>query len=73
MTLTKKQRAEVFAMFDGHCAYCGCVLPEKGWQPVGRQGCEALGAQVLLSGSWPLLALDEALRVPDGLVQLRWM
>ena len=32
MTLTKKQRAEVFAMFDGHCAYCGCILPEKGWQ-----------------------------------------
>jgi hypothetical protein len=31
MTLTKKQRADVFAMFDGHCAYCGIVLPEKGW------------------------------------------
>ena len=32
MTLTKPQRAVLFAMFDGHCAYCGCVLPEKGWQ-----------------------------------------
>lgn len=32
MTLTKPQRATLFAMFGGHCAYCGCLLPEKGWQ-----------------------------------------
>ena len=29
MKLTKKQRAEVFAMFGGHCAYCGHRLGEK--------------------------------------------
>jgi len=28
--LTKAQRAQVFAMFDGRCAYCGCELG-KGW------------------------------------------
>lgn len=32
MTLSKSQRAAVFAMFDGHCAYCGIELPERGWQ-----------------------------------------
>ena len=31
MTLTKAQRAQLYAMFDGHCAYCGSVLPDKGW------------------------------------------
>lgn len=31
MTLSKKQRAELFNMFGGKCAYCGCELPEKGW------------------------------------------
>ena len=31
MTLTKKQRAELFGMFDGRCAYCGTSLPVKGW------------------------------------------
>lgn len=29
MSLTKKQRAALRDMFGGHCAYCGCVLPEK--------------------------------------------
>jgi 5-methylcytosine-specific restriction endonuclease McrA len=29
--MTKKIRDIVYAKFDGHCAYCGCVL-EKGWQ-----------------------------------------
>jgi hypothetical protein len=42
MKLTKAQRATLFAMFGGRCAYCGCELPEKGWhadhiQPVGRE------------------------------------
>jgi hypothetical protein len=32
MSLTKEQRRELFARFDGHCAYCGCKLPERGWQ-----------------------------------------
>jgi hypothetical protein len=31
MSLTPKKRAALYAMFDGHCAYCGVVLPEKGW------------------------------------------
>lgn len=42
MALSKLQRAAVFAMFDGHCAYCGIVLTEKGWhadhvEPIYRQ------------------------------------
>lgn len=46
MTLTKKQRASVFAMFDGKCAYCGCDLPAKGWhadhiQPIDREWWKA--------------------------------
>lgn len=28
--LTKAERQQVFAMFDGRCAYCGCELG-KGW------------------------------------------
>lgn len=27
--LTKAQRQQVFAMFDGRCAYCGCELPAR--------------------------------------------
>lgn len=27
----KEQRQAVFNKFDGHCAYCGCVL-DKSWQ-----------------------------------------
>jgi 5-methylcytosine-specific restriction endonuclease McrA len=42
LTLSKAQRAQVFAMFGGHCAYCGIVLPEKGWhadhiEPIWRK------------------------------------
>lgn len=29
MKLTKAQRAEVFRMFDGHCAYCGVKLGDR--------------------------------------------
>ena len=41
MSLTKKQRAELFAKYDGKCAYCSCELPEK-WhadhiEPVKRE------------------------------------
>lgn len=32
MTLSKAQRDIIFAMFDGHCAYCGVILPQRGWQ-----------------------------------------
>ena len=31
MTLTKKQRKEVWDKSDGVCWYCGCNLPGKGW------------------------------------------
>lgn len=31
MSLTKKQRADLFAMFGGRCAYCGCLLSPKRW------------------------------------------
>ncbi|EAO1735235.1 HNH endonuclease [Salmonella enterica] len=31
MALTKKQRERLRMKFGGRCAYCGCVLPEKGW------------------------------------------
>lgn len=42
MSLTKAQRAIVYAMFGGKCAYCGCVLPEKRWhadhiEPIFRE------------------------------------
>lgn len=42
MALSKSQRDAVFAMFDGHCAYCGIILPEKGWhadhvEPIYRE------------------------------------
>lgn len=29
MKLTKAQRAELREKFGGHCAYCGCELPER--------------------------------------------
>ncbi|BFJ71017.1 MULTISPECIES: HNH endonuclease [Salmonella] len=31
MVLTRKQRERLRMKFGGRCAYCGCVLPEKGW------------------------------------------
>lgn len=31
MALTKKQRQQVREKSAGHCWYCGCQLPEKGW------------------------------------------
>ncbi|ECA8343101.1 HNH endonuclease [Salmonella enterica subsp. enterica serovar Telelkebir] len=31
MALTRKQREKLRMKFGGRCAYCGCVLPEKGW------------------------------------------
>lgn len=42
VTLTKVQRAQLFAKFDGRCAYCGGDLPERGWhadhvEPVYRK------------------------------------
>lgn len=42
MSLTKNQRAIVWAKSDGHCWYCGDPLPVKGWhadhfEPVIRE------------------------------------
>jgi hypothetical protein len=42
MKLSKAQRKQVFDMFGGRCAYCGCDLPEKGWhadhvEPICRE------------------------------------
>ncbi|EDK9786878.1 HNH endonuclease [Salmonella enterica subsp. enterica serovar Give] len=31
MALTRKQRERLRMKFGDRCAYCGCVLPEKGW------------------------------------------
>ncbi|EBT4809678.1 HNH endonuclease [Salmonella enterica] len=31
MALTRKQRERLRMKFGGRCAYCGCVLPKKGW------------------------------------------
>ncbi|EDD8367775.1 HNH endonuclease [Salmonella enterica subsp. enterica serovar Ball] len=31
MALTRKQQERLRMKFGGRCAYCGCVLPEKGW------------------------------------------
>lgn len=28
-TITKKMREEVFNKYDGHCAYCGCVIEKN--------------------------------------------
>lgn len=41
MALSKKDRAAIFAKYNGHCAYCGCELG-KGWhadhlKPVRRK------------------------------------
>lgn len=42
MALSKKDRQIVWNKSGGHCWYCGCVLPEKGWhgdhfKPVFRE------------------------------------
>ena len=29
--LTKKERRVVYDKYNGHCAYCGCVIPFKGF------------------------------------------
>lgn len=30
-TIPKSVRKKVYAKYDGHCAYCGCVIAEKGF------------------------------------------
>jgi 5-methylcytosine-specific restriction endonuclease McrA len=41
-SIPQKLRAEIFKKYDGHCAYCGKELTQKGWQvdhliPVQRE------------------------------------
>lgn len=42
MRLGKSARLELRMKFGGHCAYCGCELPDKGWhadhvKPIARE------------------------------------
>lgn len=48
MKLSKAQREQIFSMFGGKCAYCGCDL-QKGWhadhvEPVHREWWKKVGA-----------------------------
>lgn len=29
--IPKSVRKQVYAKYNGHCAYCGCEIPEKGF------------------------------------------
>lgn len=59
MALTKSQRLVLFGMFGGHCAYCGCLLPEK-WhadhvEPVYREWWKRLRPKTrtdFVDGKW---------------------
>lgn len=46
MKLTTAQRGVLFAMFHGHCAYCGEMLPEKGWHADHVEAIERKGHYV---------------------------
>lgn len=53
--MTPKKREALRAMFDGHCAYCGCVLPAHGWhadhvEPIVRKGDWVKGKYVQSGG-----------------------
>lgn len=61
MTLTKSQRAVIFAMFDGHCAYCGCDLKDKKWHADHVEAVERNGNWV--NGKW---TLDGTHRRPEN-------
>lgn len=39
--MTKKDRQIVFDKYDGHCAYCGCIL-EKGWHVDHLEPCRRI-------------------------------
>ncbi|MDN4129650.1 HNH endonuclease signature motif containing protein [Pantoea ananatis] len=59
MKLTKMQRAALRLKFGGRCAYCGEVLPEKGWhadhvEPVLR--ISEVDEQARQKGVWKLKA-----------------
>ena len=30
-SIPKSVRKQVYAKYNGHCAYCGCYIPEKGF------------------------------------------
>lgn len=53
--MTPKKREALRSMFDGHCAYCGVLLPEKGWhadhiEPIVRKGDWVYGKYVQSGG-----------------------
>ena len=31
MAISKSKREAVYQKYNGHCAYCGCEIPEKGF------------------------------------------
>jgi 5-methylcytosine-specific restriction endonuclease McrA len=56
MKLTPKQRKALHAKYDGHCAYCGSVIPEKGFhadhaKPVWRDSTWVRGKGFVASGT----------------------
>lgn len=60
--LSKKQRQELRMKFGGYCAYCGQLLPEKGWHadhanPVVR--ISKVDYDALKKGVWKLKATGE--------------
>lgn len=68
MKLNKKQRAELRMKFGGRCAYCGCVLQEKGWhadhvEAVLRKSEQCMKAAAI--GVFKLKATGEVYR-PDA-------
>lgn len=65
MALSKAQRLVLHAMFGGHCAYCGCDLPEK-WhadhvEPVYREWWKRLRPKTrseFVDGKWISIEID---------------
>ena len=67
MTLTAAQRRVIREIFKGRCAYCGSVLPEKGWhadhiKPVVRYypGGQQPKWRRLKNGKWKRLRTAKA-------------
>lgn len=63
-TFTKAERAIVWHKCNGHCAYCGTLLPDKGWHvdhihPHRRGGSNAMAN--LHPACWPCNNLKHTL------------
>lgn len=62
MKLSKKQRQELRMKFGGYCAYCGQLLPEKGWHADHVQAVYRVLEQDMEAakkGLWKLKATGE--------------